>query len=55
MLVTWMPEIVNIFLKCYGVCMAAVSERVKKKRMRRGKSLKWSRYKEVLLASLQWA
>lgn len=32
MLVTWMPEIVNIFLKCYGVCVAAMSEQ--KKRMR---------------------
>lgn len=32
MLVAQMPEIVNIFLKCFGICVAAMSEFKKKKK-----------------------
>lgn len=31
MLVIQMPEIVNILLKCFGICVAAMSELKKKK------------------------
>lgn len=55
MLVIQMPEIVNILLKCFGICVAAMSELKKKKRMRHegGKNLKQSRQREVLLAAPQ--
>lgn len=54
MLVIQMPEIVNILLKCFGICVAAMSE-LKKERMRHegGKNLKQSRHREVLLAAPQ--
>lgn len=54
MLVIQMPEIVNILLKCFGICVAAMSE-LKKEKMRHegGKNLKQSRHREVLLAAPQ--